>query len=69
MTTSAHIIAVPLTRKPLGVAILAGYLLLYGGALFAMHATSGFEISEHALYLYVECVKPQCPYRKTGGEG
>jgi Fur family ferric uptake transcriptional regulator len=27
----------------------------------------GFEISEHALYLYVECVKPKCPYRKTGG--
>jgi Fur family ferric uptake transcriptional regulator len=27
----------------------------------------GFEISEHALYLYAECVKPACPYRKTGG--
>ena len=27
----------------------------------------GFEISEHALYLYAECVKPKCPYRKTGG--
>ena len=26
----------------------------------------GFEISEHALYLYVECVKPACPYRKSG---
>src|ERR1700740_2075224 len=24
----------------------------------------GFEISEHALYLYAECVKPKCPYRK-----
>ena len=24
----------------------------------------GFVISEHALYLYVECVKPRCPYRK-----
>jgi len=24
----------------------------------------GFEISEHALYLYAECVKPRCPYRK-----
>ena len=28
----------------------------------------GFEISEHALYLYAECVKPHCPYRKTGRE-
>jgi Fur family ferric uptake transcriptional regulator len=28
----------------------------------------GFAISEHALYLYAECVKPKCPYRKTGGE-
>jgi Fur family transcriptional regulator, ferric uptake regulator len=28
----------------------------------------GFEISEHALYLYAECVKPACPYRKTGGQ-
>ena len=26
----------------------------------------GFVISEHALYLYAECVKPRCPYRKTG---
>src|SRR6188508_3110345 len=26
----------------------------------------GFEISGHALYLYAECVKPRCPYRKTG---
>jgi Fur family ferric uptake transcriptional regulator len=24
----------------------------------------GFEIREHALYLYAECVKPRCPYRK-----
>ena len=24
----------------------------------------GFEIREHALYLYAECVKPACPYRK-----
>jgi Fur family ferric uptake transcriptional regulator len=24
----------------------------------------GFEISGHALYLYAECVKPRCPYRK-----
>src|SRR5450432_1403266 len=28
----------------------------------------GFEISEHALYLYAECVKPACPYRKSGGQ-
>ena len=27
----------------------------------------GFEIQEHALYLYAECVKPSCPYRKSGG--
>jgi Fur family ferric uptake transcriptional regulator len=26
----------------------------------------GFKISEHALYLYAECVKPRCPYRKGG---
>jgi len=26
----------------------------------------GFEIADHALYLYAECVKPRCPYRKTG---
>ena len=26
----------------------------------------GFAITEHALYLYAECVKPRCPYRKTG---
>jgi Fur family transcriptional regulator, ferric uptake regulator len=24
----------------------------------------GFAISEHALYLYAECVKPRCPHRK-----
>lgn len=24
----------------------------------------GFEISEHALYLYAECTKVRCPYRK-----
>jgi Fur family ferric uptake transcriptional regulator len=24
----------------------------------------GFEIAEHALYLYVECVRPRCPHRK-----
>ena len=27
----------------------------------------GFAISEHALYLYAECVKPKCPHRKAGG--
>jgi Fur family transcriptional regulator, ferric uptake regulator len=27
----------------------------------------GFEISEHALYLYAECTRVKCPYRKTGG--
>ena len=27
----------------------------------------GFEISEHALYLYAECTRPRCPYRKAGG--
>jgi Fur family ferric uptake transcriptional regulator len=26
----------------------------------------GFAIAEHALYLYAECVKANCPYRKTG---
>ena len=24
----------------------------------------GFKIAEHALYLYAECIKPECPYRK-----
>jgi len=27
----------------------------------------GFEISEHALYLYAECVKVRCPYRNKAG--
>ena len=27
----------------------------------------GFKIAEHALYLYAECVKPNCPYRKESG--
>ena len=26
----------------------------------------GFEIREHALYLYADCTKTRCPYRKTG---
>jgi len=25
----------------------------------------GFEISGHALYLYADCVKARCPYRKS----
>jgi Fur family ferric uptake transcriptional regulator len=29
----------------------------------------GFAISEHALYLYADCTKPRCPYRKGGGSG
>ncbi|MEO6929720.1 MAG: ferric iron uptake transcriptional regulator [Casimicrobiaceae bacterium] len=27
----------------------------------------GFEISEHALYLYADCTKVRCPHRKAGG--
>ena len=27
----------------------------------------GFEISEHALYLYADCTKPRCPYKKGNG--
>ena len=27
----------------------------------------GFAISEHALYLYADCTKPRCPYRKSDG--
>ena len=26
----------------------------------------GFQIAEHALYLYADCVKPDCPHRKPG---
>jgi Fur family ferric uptake transcriptional regulator len=26
----------------------------------------GFEIAEHALYLYADCVKARCPHRKSG---
>lgn len=29
----------------------------------------GFEIREHALYLYADCTKPRCPHRKAGGNG
>jgi membrane protease YdiL (CAAX protease family) len=46
MTTSAQVISPPSTQRTLGVVILAAYLVLYGGALFVMHAASGFEISE-----------------------
>ena len=28
----------------------------------------GFEIAEHALYLYAECTKPRCPHRKGGAD-
>ena len=27
----------------------------------------GFAISEHALYLYADCTKPDCPHRKSSG--
>jgi Fur family ferric uptake transcriptional regulator len=27
----------------------------------------GFEITEHALYLYAECTRVKCPHRKPGG--
>lgn len=27
----------------------------------------GFSIREHALYLYVDCTKTDCPHRKTAG--
>ena len=26
----------------------------------------GFAITEHALYLYAECIKPGCPHRRDG---
>jgi len=29
----------------------------------------GFQISEHALYLYAECTKSPCPYRNDGHSG
>ena len=29
----------------------------------------GFAIAEHALYLYVECIKPNCPQRKENEGG
>lgn len=27
----------------------------------------GFHITEHALYLYAECIKPNCPHRPGNG--
>ena len=27
-------------------------------------ASRGFQVREHALYLYAECIKPECPHRK-----
>ena len=32
-------------------------------------ADRGFAISEHALYLYVDCTKPRCPHRRGSGGG
>jgi Fur family ferric uptake transcriptional regulator len=29
----------------------------------------GFAITEHALYLYADCTKPNCPHRKPHGDG
>jgi uncharacterized protein len=46
MTTSAQVVPTLVARKKLGAAILAAYLLLYGGALFAMHLASGFDLTE-----------------------
>lgn len=53
MTTSAHAVPMALTRRTLGATILAGYLLLYAVALFAMHSASGFEITEPLLALAI----------------
>jgi len=27
----------------------------------------GFTVVDHALYLYAECIKADCPYRRAGG--
>ena len=35
----------------------------------AVALASGFEITEHALYLYAECTKPHCPHKKVPGGG
>ena len=32
----------------------------------AVATERGFKITEHALYLYAECVRPRCPHRKGG---
>lgn len=31
--------------------------------------TRGFQIREHSLHLYVECVKPDCPHRHEAADG
>jgi hypothetical protein len=46
MTTLAQVVPAPLRRKTFGPGMLTGYLVLYGGALFAMHSASGFDITE-----------------------
>jgi len=35
----------------------------------AIAAEHGFKLAEHALHLYVECVKEGCPYRDKVREG
>ncbi|PIV88697.1 MAG: ferric iron uptake transcriptional regulator [Hydrogenophilales bacterium CG17_big_fil_post_rev_8_21_14_2_50_63_12] len=35
----------------------------------AIAAEHGFKLAEHALHLYVECVKEDCPYRNKVREG
>ena len=59
-------------------AIVAG-MLTAGGAQWSERAAEreaernaiaeerGFSIQEHALYLYVQCTKVECPHRNTPG--
>ncbi len=35
----------------------------------AIAAERGFRLAEHALHLYVECIKENCPNRKSGKSG
>ena len=35
----------------------------------AIAAERGFRLAEHALHLYVECIKENCPNRKVGKSG
>ncbi len=35
----------------------------------AIAAERGFRLAEHALHLYVECIKENCPNRKAGKSG